>query len=71
MGGKIFKAGNELVNTNGGGHGPLGTHSVRKMASTHVRRSGALKDERDICGRGKERREFQMYMMMWSYLGLM
>ena len=54
MGGKIFKAGNVLsAASNGGGHGPLGTHSIRKMASTHVRRSGAGKDERDIRGRWK------------------
>ena len=33
--------------------GPLGSHSIRKLGSTHVRRSGATKDEKDIRGRWK------------------
>jgi len=33
--------------------GALRTHSVRKLSSTHSRRSRALKDERDIRGRWK------------------
>ena len=41
-------------NEQGGPSGePLGTHSNRKLASTHTRRSGATKDERDIRGRWK------------------
>ena len=38
---------------NEGGSGALGTHSIRKLAATHTRRSGASKDERDIRGRWK------------------
>ena len=52
LGGHIFKVRNQQV-ANGVGHGPLGTHSIRKLASTHCRRSGATKDERDIRGRWK------------------
>ena len=52
LGGKIFKERNKEVAL-GVGHGPLGTHSIRKLASTHSRRSGATKDERDIRGRWK------------------
>ena len=52
FGGNIFKAGNTLIR-NEGGSGALGTHSVRKLAATHTRRSGASKDERDIRGRWK------------------
>ena len=48
LGGKVFKSGNQ-----GGGSGPLGTHSIRKLGATHIRRSGATKDERDIRGRWK------------------
>ena len=51
IGNKLFKA----ANNEQGGHssGPLGTHSNRKLASTHTRRSGATKDERDIGARRK------------------
>ena len=55
LGGHVFKAAN-IANANGSGHGPLGTHSVRKLASTHSRRSGATKDERDIRGRWKNKK---------------
>jgi hypothetical protein len=34
--------------------GPLGTHSVRKLASTHARKNGCSKDEKDIRGRWKK-----------------
>jgi hypothetical protein len=34
--------------------GPLGTHSVRKLASTHARKNRCSKDEKDICGRWKK-----------------
>jgi hypothetical protein len=30
--------------------GPLGTHSIRKLASTHARKNGRLKDKKDIHG---------------------
>ena len=40
FGGSIFKAQN-TANREGGGEGALGTHSVRKLAATHARRSGA------------------------------
>ena len=49
---RVFKAAN-IANTNGSGHGPLWTHSVHKLASTHSRRSGATKDKRDIRGQWK------------------
>ena len=52
LGGRIFKEVNEQV-ANGIGHGPLGTHSIRKMASTHCRKAGATKDEKDYRGRWK------------------
>jgi hypothetical protein len=35
--------------------GPLGSHSIQKYASTHVRRSGINKDEKDIRGRWKRK----------------
>ena len=54
FGGTIFKATNTAVRE-GGGSGALGTHSVRKLAATHCRRSGGSKDERDIRGRWKGR----------------
>ena len=56
FGGRIFKESNTAIRDSGGS-GCLGTHSVRKMSSTHARRSGANKDERDIRGRwkGKQR----------------
>jgi hypothetical protein len=31
--------------------GPVGTHSIRKYASTHARKNGCSKDEKDIHGR--------------------
>jgi hypothetical protein len=34
--------------------GPLGTHSIRKLASTHARKNGCSKDEKDIRGRWKK-----------------
>ena len=49
LGGKVFESRNQV----GGGSEPLGTHSIRKLEATHIRRSGATKDERDICGRWK------------------
>ena len=52
FGGNIFKSRN-AASREGGGDGPLGTHSVCKLAATHARRSGASKDERDIRGRWK------------------
>ena len=54
FGGSIFKEGNQAIRENGGS-GCLGTHSVRKLSSTHARRSGASKDDRDIRGRWKGR----------------
>ena len=33
----------------------LGTHSTRKFASTHARRSGCTKDEKDHRGRWKSK----------------
>jgi hypothetical protein len=38
---------------NGSIGGKLGSHSIRKFASTHVRRSGINKDDKDIRGRWK------------------
>jgi len=35
------------------GTGPLGSHSVRKMASSECRKKGASKDEKDLRGRWK------------------
>ena len=34
--------------------GPVGTHSIRKYASTHARKNGCSKDEKDIRGRWKK-----------------
>ena len=53
LGGTIFKRTNALVGNGVGAHGPLGTHSVRKMASTHSRKCGGTKDDRDTRGRWK------------------
>ena len=53
LGGTIFKATNALVGRGVGAHGPLGTHSVRKLASTHSRKCGGTKDDRDTRGRWK------------------
>ena len=50
--GAIFKARNTEIRE-GGGSGSLGTHSVRKLAATHARQSGASKDERGTRGRWK------------------
>ena len=52
FGGHIFKEGNRAIIASGSS-GALGTHSVRKLSSTHARRSGASKDDRDIRGRWK------------------
>ena len=52
FGGNIFKSRN-VASREGGGEGPLGTHSVCKLAATHARRSGASKDEHDIRGQWK------------------
>jgi hypothetical protein len=41
--------------------GPLGTHSVRKFASTRARRMGASKDEKDSRGRWKKARVSDVY----------
>ena len=35
--------------------GPLGTHSIRKFASTFCRRNGCTKDDKDYHGRWKRR----------------
>ena len=48
LGNKLYKERNTQ-----GLSGPLGTHSNWKLASTHTRRSGATKDERDIRGQWK------------------
>ena len=53
LGGTIFKRTNALVGNGVGAHGPLGTHSVRKMASTHSQKCGGTKDDRDTRGRWK------------------
>ena len=53
LGGTIFKRTNAVVGNGVGAHGPLGTHSVRKMASTHSRKCGGTKDDRDTRGRWK------------------
>ena len=36
--------------------GPLGSHSIRKHASTHTRKNGCTKDEKDLRGRWKKGR---------------
>jgi hypothetical protein len=36
--------------------GPVGSHSVRKLSSTHARKNGCGKDEKDIRGRWKKGR---------------
>jgi hypothetical protein len=36
--------------------GPVGSHSVRKLAATHSRKNGCTKDEKDIRGRWKKGR---------------
>lgn len=41
--------------------GPLGTHSLRKLASTWLRRQGGSKDEKDTRGRWKKRRVSDTY----------
>lgn len=41
--------------------GPLGTHSLRKFASTWARRNGASKDEKDYRGRWKISRVSDVY----------
>jgi hypothetical protein len=47
--------------------GPLGTHSIRKYASTHTRKNGCTKDEKISEGGGKERGGLLMFTMMLSY----
>jgi hypothetical protein len=37
--------------------GKLGTHSIRKFASTRARRNGASRDDVDSCGRWKRRKQ--------------
>jgi hypothetical protein len=39
--------------------GPLGTHSIRKLGSTHARRSGCSKDDTDSRARWKRKRRQQ------------
>jgi hypothetical protein len=34
--------------------GPLGTHSIQKLASTHARKNGCSNDKKDICGHWKK-----------------
>jgi len=41
--------------TSNGGTDSLGSHSIRKFAATHARKSGCSKDDRDIRGRWKSR----------------
>ena len=41
--------------------GPLGSHSLRKFASTWLRRNGGTKDEKDTRGRWKKRRVSDTY----------
>ena len=53
LGNKLFKAANNEQGGSSGG--PLGTHSNRKLPSTHTIRSGATKYERDIRGRWKRK----------------
>jgi hypothetical protein len=36
--------------------GPLGSHSIRKLASTHATKSGAPRDDKDVRGRWKRRK---------------
>jgi hypothetical protein len=47
--------------------GLLGSHLIRKFASTHVRRCGISKDDKDTRGAGKKREEFRIDMMIWNY----
>jgi HEPN domain-containing protein len=42
--------------------GPVGTHSLRKFASTHARRSGCSKDDVDSRGRWRKRRVVDRYI---------
>jgi hypothetical protein len=42
-----------LLDEDTGRVGPLGSHSIRKFSSTHMRRCGCSKDEKDIRGRWK------------------
>jgi hypothetical protein len=41
--------------------GPLGSHSVRKFGSTHARKSGCSKDEKDLRGRWRKGRVSDVY----------
>ena len=56
FGGSIFKESNAAI-CDSGGSGCLGTHSVRKMSSTHAHQSGANKDERNIRERWKGKQQ--------------
>jgi len=41
--------------------GPLGTHSMRKFGSSHCRKNGCSKDEKDYRGRWKKARTSDVY----------
>ena len=45
----------EFNGTTTGGTDNLGSHSIRKFAATHVRKSGCSKDDKDIRGRWKSK----------------
>jgi hypothetical protein len=47
--------------------GPVGSHSVRKLPSTHARKKGCGKDEKDIWGqRKKGRRISDAYIFLFA-----
>jgi hypothetical protein len=52
---KIFRMADFNGSTTNGGTDSLGSHSIRKFAATHARKSGCSKDDRDIRGRWKSR----------------
>ena len=52
---KIFKMEEFIGPGAGGADNMLGSHSIRKFAATHARKSGCSKDDKDIRGRWKSK----------------
>ena len=58
---KVYRVLSKIIGTMGvdavlTDDGPVGSHSVRKRASTHVRSNGVTKDDKDYRGRWKKKR---------------
>ncbi|KAI2488930.1 hypothetical protein MHU86_25984 [Fragilaria crotonensis] len=68
---KIFKMEVFGGETADGGTDSLGSHSIRKFAATHARRSGCTKDDKDIRGRWKSKARVSDVYETQNYLTLM